>query len=182
MKPVAWLLRRKSGGYIRGFRDEPPGALRLQVAEYDKDEWVPVFTEAQITASLTRVEKENNTLRGLLGNSSKPCPYCGLAAEDQAKCIRGFPGCARADDQQLSKHFADAYYLEMSEKELTQTKGKLARKQAVIDELCAVQDEVEASGNNLVVHHQHRDLAWTAARAERTNDCDGEYTIHSGKD
>lgn len=73
-----------------------------------------------LTAALKRVkglEKENNTLRGLLGNSAKPCSYCGLAAEDQAKCERGFPGCARADDQMLSQHFADAYRAEKAERE-----------------------------------------------------------------
>lgn len=58
---------------------------------------------------------ENNTLRGLLGNSALPCPYCGLAAEDQGKCEHGFPGCASADDQMLSKHFADGYRADQAE-------------------------------------------------------------------
>lgn len=66
-----------------------------------------------------RLMAENDTLRGLLGNSALPCPYCGLAAEDQSKCARGFPGCARADDQMLSKHFADGYRAERAEAELT---------------------------------------------------------------
>lgn len=65
-----------------------------------------------------QVEAENNVLRGLLGNSAKPCPYCGLAAEDQAKCAKGFPGCDRADDQQLSKHFADGYRADQAEAEI----------------------------------------------------------------
>ena len=71
----------------------------------------------ELSAEVERVAKENDTLRGLLGNSAKPCPYCGLAAEDQAKCASGFPGCARADDQMLSKHFADVYRAERAEAE-----------------------------------------------------------------
>lgn len=65
-----------------------------------------------------RLRADNDTLRGLLGNSALPCPYCGLAAEDQSKCAHGFPGCARADDQMLSKHFADGYRAERAEAEL----------------------------------------------------------------
>ena len=71
------------------------------------------------------MQKENNTLRGLLGNSAKPCPYCGLAAEDQGKCALGFPGCPRADDQQLSKHFADGYRADETEKENAALQAKI---------------------------------------------------------
>lgn len=76
-----------------------------------------VLENGDLRKRLAEVEAENATLRGLLGNSAKPCPYCGLAAEDQAKCARGFPGCARADDQMLSKHFADAYRADCAEAE-----------------------------------------------------------------
>lgn len=41
---------------------------------------------------------ENVTLRRIVANSSDLCVYCGLAKADMAKCERGFPGCARADD------------------------------------------------------------------------------------
>ena len=36
---------------------------------------------AALREQLAEARKENDTLRGLLGNSAKPCPYCGLAAE-----------------------------------------------------------------------------------------------------
>lgn len=78
-------------------------------------------------AEIERLREENNTLRGLLGNSAKPCPYCGLAAEDQSKCDRGFPGCARADDQMLSQHFADAYHAEQAERELATKRAEIER-------------------------------------------------------
>ena len=88
--------------------------------------------ERELSAALAdveRIKKENDTLRGLLGNSAKPCPYCGLAAEDQAKCPRGFPGCSRADDQMLSKHFADTYVAEQAEKDVVKlTKERDAQK------------------------------------------------------
>ena len=80
---------------------------------------------ADALEEIGRLKKENDTLRGLLGNSAKPCPYCGLAAEDQAKCASGFPGCARADDQQLSSHFADAYRAERAEAALAECRSKL---------------------------------------------------------
>jgi hypothetical protein len=82
--------------------------------------WGPVV-HADFARGLERqrdeLEAENNTLRGLLGNSAHPCTYCGLPAADQAKCARGFPGCARADDQMLSAHFAAGYAAEEAEKE-----------------------------------------------------------------
>lgn len=63
------------------------------------------------------LKQDNDNLRGLLGSSAKDCPYCGLPAIDQAKCSKGFPGCSRADDQMLFKHFSAAY-------ELAQLKGE----------------------------------------------------------
>jgi hypothetical protein len=41
-------------------------------------------------------EKENGILRGLVAKVVGKCVYCGL--EEMAKCARGFPGCAWADD------------------------------------------------------------------------------------
>lgn len=73
-----------------------------------------------LKSQLESLQKENDTLRGLLGNSSKPCPYCGLAAEDQIKCALGFPGCSRADDQMLGRYFADAYCLQELEKDVAE--------------------------------------------------------------
>ena len=84
----------------------------------------------RLHAELREAQKENSNLRGLLGNSAKDCPYCGLPAVDQAKCPHGFPGCMRADDQQLSKHFADAYALEQTEIENATLKEQLAAREA----------------------------------------------------
>lgn len=53
-----------------------------------------------------QLRQENDQFRAMLGNSAKPCIYCGLSAKDQIKCESGFPGCARADDQMLCPHFA----------------------------------------------------------------------------
>ena len=48
-----------------------------------------------------RLKKENDFLRAYVGNSDKACVYCGLGADEQGQCERGFPGCSRADDQLL---------------------------------------------------------------------------------
>lgn len=45
--------------------------------------------------------KENSQLRLLLATSNAKCAYCGLPAEEMAKCASGFPGCARGDDMLL---------------------------------------------------------------------------------
>lgn len=47
------------------------------------------------------LRRENDVLRGLLGNSALPCAHCGLPAADWGKCQYGFPGCARTDDASL---------------------------------------------------------------------------------
>ena len=49
-------------------------------------------------AELARLRAENDKLRGLLAKGGKDCAYCGLPAEDIARCASGFPGCARMDD------------------------------------------------------------------------------------
>ena len=87
----------------------------------------------ELSAEVERIVKENDTLRGLLGNSAKPCPYCGLAAEDQSKCASGFPGCARADDQMLSKHFADTYRADQAEAELAKVKVENSKLRSALE-------------------------------------------------
>lgn len=51
-------------------------------------------------AALSRMQRENDALRGLLAALTvklhAPCHYCGL--DDILKCRSGFPGCALADD------------------------------------------------------------------------------------
>lgn len=50
---------------------------------------------------LVELKDENDAMRAILANSpSIPCVYCG--AETMAKCPRGFPGCAQADDLLVS--------------------------------------------------------------------------------
>jgi hypothetical protein len=44
------------------------------------------------------LNSENDKLRGLLAKGQGDCVYCGLPAEDIARCAHGFPGCARMDD------------------------------------------------------------------------------------
>jgi hypothetical protein len=47
---------------------------------------------------IAELRTENNKLRGLLAAGKGDCAYCGLPAADIAKCLHGFPGCARMDD------------------------------------------------------------------------------------
>lgn len=82
----------------------------------------------RLKATVKEVEKENNCLRGLLGNSSKDCPYCGLPAKEQGRCERGFPGCSRADDQQLGEYFVAGY-------EQTQALATIVALEAKVKEL-----------------------------------------------
>jgi hypothetical protein len=53
----------------------------------------------RVGRTFDEISLENDALRQLLAQSDAKCPYCGLASEDMAKCERGFPGCARADDE-----------------------------------------------------------------------------------
>ena len=48
-----------------------------------------------------KLRDENDHLRALLAWGTDPCIYCGLSAETMGQCVRGFPGCARADDMQV---------------------------------------------------------------------------------
>jgi len=113
-------------GYTGG--KAPEGLYgKLHVHFEGQPKWVDYIPETELVALRTQLadvtierdtaRKDNDVLRGLLGNSAKDCPYCGLPAAEQAKCGRGFPGCARADDQQLSQHFADGYFAKEYERE-----------------------------------------------------------------
>lgn len=97
-------------------------ALKHFVTKYEKQ----VIENKRLYDKLAVATKENDTLRGLLGNSAKDCVYCGLPATDQAKCRYGFPGCSRADDQMLNKHFADGYRADCAEQEVKRLRDKLA--------------------------------------------------------
>ena len=55
-----------------------------------------VLTEMdKLQAELVRLRKENDTMRAII-TKLMPCHYCGV--DEIAKCPRGFPGCALADD------------------------------------------------------------------------------------
>jgi hypothetical protein len=57
-----------------------------------------------LSADNEALRKENDFLRAHSGTSAKACVYCGLGADEQGKCASGFPGCDRADDQQLCRN------------------------------------------------------------------------------
>lgn len=57
---------------------------------------VPIDFARTLERELAQAKRENCTLRTLVAKSDTPCPYCGLL--EMAKCVHGFPGCARADD------------------------------------------------------------------------------------
>lgn len=92
-----------------------------------------------------RLRAENDTLRGLLGNSAKDCVYCGLPAAEQAKCKHGFPGCGRADDQMLSRHFADAYRADCAEAKLTECEADARRYRWLREHKVVVDEAIDAA-------------------------------------
>ena len=57
----------------------------------------------EASTALEEANRENDWLRAYTGQSAKACVYCGLGADEQGQCERGFPGCARADDQMLCR-------------------------------------------------------------------------------
>ena len=59
-------------------------------------------------AEIARLRKENDFFRARAGNDDKQCIYCGLGAAEQGKCVNGFPGCSRADDQMLCREVGAA--------------------------------------------------------------------------
>lgn len=81
-----------------------------------------------------KIMEENVILRGLLGNSSKDCPYCGLPAKDQGRCAYGFPGCPRADDQSLGEYFVAGYERDMLKEEVSRLKELCREPQDFVEE------------------------------------------------
>lgn len=79
--------------------------------------WTALFNAfPALAAELEELRKENDTLRGLLANSKADCAYCGLKSAEMAKCKRGFPGCARADDMMAAPQVDAATELESAAK------------------------------------------------------------------
>lgn len=83
--------------------------------------------------TLKELGEENDRLRALLGNSALPCVYCGLPADQQSECARGFPGCARGDDQMLSKHFADGWAVGEYRKEVVTLRDTVSKLRNTLD-------------------------------------------------
>ena len=115
------------------------------------------------------LEKENDVLRGLLGNSAKDCPYYGLPAKDQGRCDRGFPGCARADDQQLHQFFADNYRAEMCEKEVSDLRAKLDEAQNSLRYFVGHIVDRSAEGSPDTIADGWQDYDYDAALKEQEN-------------
>jgi hypothetical protein len=53
---------------------------------------------AMLHRRLAEATAKNTRLRAALANSKDPCAYCSLAKNEWSKCVKGFPGCDRADD------------------------------------------------------------------------------------
>lgn len=70
---------------------------------HDHNYAVGVARMGEAADAIEALRKENDFLRAHIGNNAKACVYCGLGADEQAKCVSGFPGCARADDQMLCR-------------------------------------------------------------------------------
>lgn len=77
--------------------------LHAEVAEYSRAMMQEEREKNAALAEVARLTAENDWLRAYTGQSAKACVYCGLGADEQGKCNRGFPGCARADDQMLCR-------------------------------------------------------------------------------
>jgi len=88
---------------------------------------------AQLESDLSQRIRENDYLRAIVGNSDKACIYCGLGADEQAKCERGFPGCARGDDQMLCRNFGDAAALHDVEAMLSAANEKVKRLEELVN-------------------------------------------------
>ena len=99
-----WMLRAKAVFGNAAVED-------LQRAEHERDNWQKLANER--SAELIRVMGErdealalSDRLRAMLGASNADCVYCTLPAAEQAKCVSGFPGCDRADDQMMCAGFS----------------------------------------------------------------------------
>jgi hypothetical protein len=113
-----------------------------------------------------RVKRENDFLRALVGNSDKACVYCGLGADEQAKCVMGFPGCARGDDQMLCRNFGDAAALHDMQKEADLARmelqltanaynASLELQNTLIDRCERLQKLVDAQSREIELHQSH---------------------------
>ena len=87
---------------------------------------------AELEAERGETRKENEWLRAYTGQSAKACVYCGLGADEQAQCERGFPGCARGDDQMLCPEVGVAIERDEARAALAETRRELLAARKVI--------------------------------------------------
>lgn len=108
--------------------------------------WSAVKTMlASQAAEVARLTKENDWLRAYTGQSAKACVYCGLGADEMGKCERGFPGCARADDQMLCREVGVALERDELRADVLSLRERIAFLES--REVCTVaHDHVETCG------------------------------------
>lgn len=77
--------------------------LRAEVGHWREANRTSLTAGDVLKDEVARLTAENDWLRAYTAQSAKACVYCGLGADEQGECNRGFPGCARADDQMLCR-------------------------------------------------------------------------------
>lgn len=77
--------------------------LRAEVGHWREANRASLTAGDVLKDEVVRLTAENDWLRAYTAQSAKDCVYCGLGADEQGECNRGFPGCARADDQMLCR-------------------------------------------------------------------------------
>jgi len=95
----------------------------------------------RLRARLAEAEATEARLRAALAVSKDPCVYCSLPAEEFAKCSRGFPGCARADDEMGCPELGALMTLHGAEAENASLKARLT--EAETEKVAAVAAERE---------------------------------------
>lgn len=104
--------------------------------------------ERLLLAHIDALRAENDKLRALLAKGSGDCAYCGLPADDIAKCASGFPGCARMDDIMANAKAAELHDIRL----------KLAAEISVADALRAERDAAYAALRTIERECQSRKL------------------------
>jgi hypothetical protein len=87
----------------------------------------PLYLES--ADEIERLRAENERLRAALAQSDQPCAYCSLPADEWARCDRGFPGCARADDAMGCPHLGSGLEVERLRAELSAAIGYMTNAQ-----------------------------------------------------
>jgi len=77
-------------------RNEAAAEIEQLRALHDVDMKIVTGRNEALEEELVRLTAENDLLRTMLPKLGAPCAHCGIT--DIGKCVRGFPGCAQADD------------------------------------------------------------------------------------